>query len=195
MMKSKLKFVSMLIAAFSLIIGITGCALFSGGGQITDETTIRRYAYSAGVATGAVASLTHIDENVVNTTLSILEKADESIVSIDSTYSEVWMPDIEVAITKAISEGKITSDQGTIVKTVSLLIVEGIDYMFSLHPEWKSATLLAKYAIDSFTTGFKTAFVAQDGTTELLSAPKTGEVDDDVYNDFVRHLKSKQNIK
>ena len=82
-MKSKLNFVSMLIAVFSLIIGITGCALFSGGGQITDETTIRRYAYSAGVATGAVASLTHIDENVVNTTISILEKADESIVTID----------------------------------------------------------------------------------------------------------------
>lgn len=105
------------------------------------------------------------------------------------------MPEIEVAIAKAISEGKIASDQGTIVKTVSLLIVEGLDYMFSLHPEWKSATLLAKYAIDSFTIGFKTVFVAQDGTTELLSAPKTGEVDEDVYNDFVRHLKSKQNIK
>lgn len=83
-MKSKLKFISMLIAAFSLIIGITGCALFKGGGgQITDETTIRRYAYSAGVATGAVASLTHVDENVVNTTLSILERVDESIVTID----------------------------------------------------------------------------------------------------------------
>lgn len=104
------------------------------------------------------------------------------------------MPEIETAISKAISEGKITSDQGTIVKTVSLLIVEGIDYMFSLHPKWKSATLLAKYAIDSFTTGVKIAFVAQDGTTELLSAPKTYEVDEDVYNDFVRHLKSKHNI-
>lgn len=193
-MKSKLKFISMLIAAFSLIIGITGCAIFSGGGQITDETTIRRYAYSAGVATGAVASLTHVDENVVNTTLSILEKVDESIVTIDQTYSEVWMPEIEIAISEAISEGKLTNEQGVLVKTASLLVVEGIDYMFSLRPEWKSATLLAKYAIDSFTTGVKTAFVAQDETTELLSAPKTYEVDEDVYNDFVRHLKSKHNI-
>jgi len=76
----------------------------------------------------------------------------------DKTFEETWLPIAKDHTAKLVDEGKITSDQATLIIGAVTVAVKGIDYVFVRYPKAKLYEGLVVSVINGFTDGFLTAF-------------------------------------
>lgn len=107
---------------------------------------------------------------VVKTTLDIIAtKAGE--VQLGKTYTEIIYPEIETVV----QSGIIDDQYKPIVLAGSLAMLNGIDMLFALHPEWKIQQEKAVAIVNSFILGAKQGLSLSDRDPVIVQAKAMNE--------------------
>jgi hypothetical protein len=156
------------------VIAVVGAllvsSLFLGGCKLTPEQS-KVVAQNAGVYSAviwiAVDNPTSSQITEVKGVLDIIkEKA--SAVKAGQTFTEVIYPELVKVI-----DTKIPVQDRPLVKVASLSILNGLDTLFAMNPEWKTPEDLALDIVNSYVDGAKSGLSMQETGTVMKQARAT----------------------
>jgi len=139
-------------------------AMFVGGCKITPEQS-KVVAQNAGVYSAviwiAVDNPTSLQIIEVKTVLDVIkEKA--SAVKAGQTFTEVIYPELVKVI-----DAKIPVQDRPLVKVASLSILNGLDTLFAMHPEWKTPEDMALDIVNAYVDGAKLGLSMQENSAVM----------------------------
>ena len=141
---NKLKAVcSMLVAG--LLVGLVGC-------QITPEQG-KVIAQNAGIYSAVLwIAIDNPATNQVGEVKDILDVIKEKAgqVKAGQTFTEVIYPELVKVI-----DAKVPAQDRPLAKAASLTILNGLDTLFAMHPEWKASETLAIDIVNAYVDGAK----------------------------------------
>lgn len=139
-MKKAVVLVSMLAASL-----LVGC-------KITPEQS-KVIAQNAGLYSAVIwIAVDNPDTNQIASVVSILNVISEKAYEVKAgqTYTEVIYPELVKVI-----DTKIKPQDRPICKAASLSLLNGLDTLFAMHPEWKTVECLAIDITNSYILGAK----------------------------------------
>jgi len=140
-----------------VISGIVGLVMLSalvmtGGCTLTPEQ-VKVISQNAGLfaAVGWIA-YDNPDQSAIDSVVSIMDTviAKAKDVEDGKTYTEVVYPELVKVIDKDVKE-----QDRPLCKAASLTLLNGIDTLFAMHPEWKADQDVALGVVNSFVLGAK----------------------------------------
>ena len=145
------------IKAFVVAFFAAAVFVLAGCDKLPSADKIENVSKTRGQAAGLTGDLAKMSDKARTTTLEVMDIVDDVVPSVNQTFTDAWAPVIEETITKSVTEGKITSDEGAIVKTAMGAVTQGLDYVFEVRwPTAKDYKELVSAAVRGFTEGFKT---------------------------------------
>jgi len=142
----------------SLSAAAIAAAAFTGCKSVPSDETMYTTSYAIGAAAGLIADQTKIDDATRAKIIEIVGIVSTVTPAADKTFEETWLPIAKDHTAKLVDEGKITSDQATLIIGAVTVAVKGIDYVFVRYPKAKLYEGLVVSVINGFTDGFLTAF-------------------------------------
>jgi len=141
------KLVSSIVALMMLV-----ALVITGGCTLTPEQ-VKVISQNAGLfaAVGWIA-YDNPDQSAIDSVVSVLDviKDKSKAVEAGKTYTEVVYPELVKAIDKDVKP-----QDRPLCKAASLTLLNGIDTLFALHPEWKKDQDVAIGVVNSFILGAK----------------------------------------
>lgn len=133
------------VVLMAVCFGMTSC-------KITPEQT-KVIAQNAGMfaAVGWIA-YDNPDEAAIESVKSILDTIREKAIDVEAgkTYTEVIYPEL----VKVIDE-KVAEKDRPLCKAASLTLLNGLDTLFAMYPEWKESQDIAIGVVEAFVLGAK----------------------------------------
>lgn len=172
---------------FSIISVTVLSAFIIGCKTISDPQSVNTLATSIGAASGTVCKLSITNEVTLSTVCKIIETAEGIIPDTNTTCVAVWRPIITNIVHTAYNEGKICDDEVELITAIGLSAAHGVDWMFTLHPNWKKYNDISIVAIKGFCNGFR--LVAQK--IAFANTRNSVEIDELAYSYFLSIYKIK----
>ncbi len=154
---------SVIVVAGALLVS----SLFLGGCKLTPEQS-KVMAQNAGTYSAVIwiavdnPSVTQIEE--VKSVLDVIkEKA--SAVKAGQTFTEVIYPELVKVI-----DTKVPVQDRPLVKVASLSILNGLDTLFAMNPEWKTPEDMALDIVNAYVDGAKLGLSMQETSAVMKQA-------------------------
>lgn len=153
---------------------VAAATILAGCHTIPNETTVAALAKSTGIAAGYACQLADIDPEVKDAIVEITTIVQNTIPEGDVSCYDVWKPIIDAELDRLQKAGKLNEVQKAVASSILTLAAEGVDFMFTKHPEWKKYANIVAVAIKSFCDGFIQVMAP-------LKLQAAGNVDQDTY--------------
>lgn len=161
---------------------LTAAALLAGCStdmQIPTVDQISSASKAVGTAAGMVANSSKIEPAHRDVIREIVAEAQKCVPATNQTFAQAWTPIALEKTAKLTSAKKLTQAQADVVIAAFTVVVDGIDYLFSVkYPAAKAQLELVSAAADSFCTGFMSTF---SGAAVLMAAPAKPAYDEAAY--------------
>lgn len=175
---------------FSIISITVLSAFIIGCKTVSDPQTVNTLATSIGAASGTVCKLSITNEVTLSIVCKIIETVENIVPDTNTTCVAVWKPIITNVVHTTYNEGKICDDEVELITAIGLSAAHGIDWMFTLHPNWKKYNDISVVAIKGFCNGF--LLVVQK--TVFASGLNSIEIDELAYSYFLSVYKIKSEL-
>lgn len=176
-----------LLTAMVAVLGVALGIVCVGCKSMPTSDAMYTTSYAIGVATGMVANETNIDDATRKAVCEVIELVTECVPETNQTFSVAWTPIADKRVAELVSGGKLTENQGELVKKAFSVVVSGIDYIFEVrYPKAKEYKELVTASVNGFTDGFVTVFKVSGDTRDSGLA---AIVDIEAYNWLKRNAK------
>lgn len=160
-----------------VVVGIVG--MFSSGCTIT-PTQAKVIAQNAGIYSAVIwIAVDNPSSNQVDEVKSILEIIKEKAVNIEAgkTYTEVIYPELVKVI-----DTKFPPQDRPLCKAASLTLLNGLDTLFAMHPEWLQSQTLAMDITKSYCDGAVAGLSMGENSKVIQQARATSAARAKIYN-------------
>jgi len=155
-----------------LAVSLVGAALMVGGCNITPEQG-KVIAQSAGLYSAviwiAAENPTAEQKTAVSGVLDVI-KTDAGNVKTGQTYLVVLYPEVEKVI-----DANVKEQDRPLCKAAAITLLNGIDTMFAMHPDWKNQQDLAIDLVGAFVDGAKSGLVMTDKDPVIMQAKQAAQ--------------------
>lgn len=155
----------LLLALLTTLVLLVGCS------TIPTQQSMFSIAQSIGYSSAMIANETSIDDKSREAILNILNIVTTVVPTTNSTFNATWVPVAQMHASNMVAEGKLTTQQATLVVSGVTVIAMGVDYMFTVYPEAKEYQELTAAAIDGFASGFTTVFIKKTTAPRTMYIP------------------------
>lgn len=146
---------------------VVGAALFTSSCSITPEQS-KVIAQNAGIYSAviwvAVDNPTTNQILMVKDLVSVID-AKAGDIQAGKTYTEVVYPEIVKVI-----DAKVPAQDRPLCKAASLTLLNGLDTLFAMHPEWKNPETLALGIVRAYDQGVITGLSMQESNPIMMQA-------------------------
>lgn len=170
-----------IISIAALSASIIGCT------TVSDPQSVNTLATSIGAASGTVCKMSITNNVTLSIVCKIIETAENIVPDTNTTCVVIWRPIITNVVYTAYNEGKICDDEVELITAIGLSAAHGVDWMFTLHPNWKKYNDISIVAIKGFCSGFR--LVVQNAA--FASTHDSTEIDELAYSYFLSVYKIK----
>lgn len=149
-----------------LLTSLTLCTVLLTGCTTTDTGTFNpvlaeNVAKIAGSSTAIILlAIPKISSNP-NVKVAIYEvtTAIESVVPAqDQTYAQAITPVVNATVDKLIAQGKISTEEGSLIKEACMVLASGVDLALIKYPKAKEVSANTNLIVKSFMKAFNTVF-------------------------------------
>lgn len=149
-----------LLAFFTM--GMVGCTL-------TDEQ-VQAIAQGSGLASAITwIAYDNPDTNAINSVKSVITIIEEKAVNVATgvTYTAAIYPEVEKFVN---TSGKVTPQYKPIALAGSLALLQGVDLLFVMHPDWKAKEGLSLKIVSSYCMGAKQGLSMSEKDPAMIQA-------------------------
>lgn len=144
------------LAKLFMIAAVSAVAfMFSGCKSVPSTDSMYAISSSIGKTAGLAVELSKASQEVKDGIVKVLDIASATVPATNETFVAKWTPIIETEVQKLIDNGKVTAEEGKVIKHAMYVACEGIDLIFIRYPVAKQYKELVSAAVDGFCTGFK----------------------------------------
>ncbi len=163
------------IAVCSLLIG----GMFMAGCKLTPEQG-KVIAQNAGIYSAVLwISIDNPSTNQINQVKSVLVAIKDNATKIEKgkTYMEVVYPEVVKVI-----DAKMEPKDRPICKVAAMTIINGLDTLFAMHPEWVVDQNIALQMVNSYVDGAYNGLSMGEDSTVIKQARSTANIRAKIYN-------------
>lgn len=142
------------VALAAVMSFVTGCK------SIPTNDKMYAISESVGKAAGFAIELSQVKQEVKDGIIQVLDIASATVPATNETFVAKWTPIVEAEVQKLVDAGKVTAEQGTVIKHAMYVVCEGIDLVFVRYPVAKQYQELVSASVDGFCAGFKSVVKA-----------------------------------
>lgn len=163
----------------TLLCVLTGCK------NIPTPEKMEAVATSAGFTTGVVVKNFVTSPETIETITNLIVLTSVCTPTNGQTFADAWTPIAENYLKVLEAKGKITKDQGILIKEAFVLVTTGIDYLFdTVYPNARKYEELVSAAIHGFDNGFlknfsesnKNSLPSKDEKLEAILTTKSKKI-------------------
>jgi hypothetical protein len=181
-----------------LLTSLTLCAVILTGCTTTDTGTFNpvlaeNVAKIAGSSTAIVLlAIPKISSNPkIKSAIYEVTTAIESVVPAqDQTYTQAITPVVNATVDKLIAQGKITAEEGSLIKEACVVMASGVDLALAKYPKAKeisaNTTLIVKSFMKSFNTVFSGGVLIQNSKDTIDTVSELRKINKDRLNRMVK---------
>lgn len=155
------------------LVSIVMLAGLTSGCHITPEQG-KVIAQNAGIYSAVIwIAVDNPSSNQVAEVKSVLDVVKEkaSAVKAGQTFTEVIYPELVKVI-----DVKIPAQDRPLVKVASLTLLNGLDTLFAMHPEWKATEGLTLDIVNAYVDGAKMGLSMSETSVVMKQARSTAKV-------------------
>jgi len=155
-------FSSMVVVALAI-----SAMLFMGGCKITPEQA-KVIAQNAGIYSAVIwIAVDNPTSNQIAEVKGILDVIKDNATKIESgkTYVEVVYPEVVKVI-----DTKIPPQDRPFCKAAAMTLLNGLDTLFAMHPDWKADQTLALQIVDAYIVGAQSGLGMDEGSDIMKQA-------------------------
>ena len=141
---------SKLVTGITMVLLFAVGVLFMPGCKLTPEQ-VKTIAQNAGLfAAVSWIAYDNPDASAIESVKSVLDVIKEKAIDVEAgkTYTEVVYPEIVKVI-----DAKVKPQDRPLCKAAVLSLLNGIDMLFAMHPEWKESQDIAIGVVEAFVLG------------------------------------------
>lgn len=160
------------LVSICLVISVLGMASIISGCKITPEQG-KIIAQNAGLYSAviwiATENPTADQKTAVSSVLDVI-KTDAGNVKTGQTYMVVLYPEVEKVINAEVKE-----QDRPLCKAAAITLLNGIDTMFAMHPDWQTQQDLAIDMVSAFVDGAKSGLIMTDKDPIIMQAKQAAQ--------------------
>jgi hypothetical protein len=162
-----------ILAALMAVSFVAGCKITPEQGKVIAQNA---GLYSA-VIWISTDNPTTEQKTIVSGILDVI-KTNAISVKQGQTYTEVLYPEVEKVIDATVQE-----QDRPLAKAAAITLLNGIDTLFAMHPDWKTQQDLAVDIVSSFVDGAKAGLIMTDKDPIIIQAKKAAQARAKVFAD------------